>query len=142
MAFQWVSPSFDWEVVQVRRLLVKACGRLDLHLCPATLLKRPTRYDALDRRSAPGAPADRDPIPSTPKRLAEVYHFHSHDAGPISLKGVQHDPWPLEASGFEMSGAANPSPSLKMGNVGFITALCLEFDDMVGAKLTCRRTLK
>lgn len=40
-----------------------------------------------------------------------------------------------------MSGSRNPSPSLKMGNVGgFITALCLEFDDMVGAKLTRRRT--
>ena len=73
---------------------------------------------------------------------AETYHFHSHDAAPITWQGVQYDPWQLEASGFEMSGSRNPSPKLKMGNVGgFITALCLQFDDLVGATLTRKRTL-
>lgn len=73
---------------------------------------------------------------------AETYHFHSHDADMIVWQGVRYDPWPLEASGFEMSGSRNPTPSLKMGNVGgFITALCLQFDDLVGAKLTRKRTL-
>src|SRR5690625_6371446 len=73
---------------------------------------------------------------------AETYRFHSHDAAPIMWQGFQYDPWPLEASGFEMSGSRNPTPSLKMGNVGgFITALCLQFDDLVGAKLTRKRTL-
>lgn len=73
---------------------------------------------------------------------AETYHFHSHDADLIMWQGVRYDPWPLEASGFEMSGSRNPTPSLKMGNVGgFITALCLQFDDLVGAKLTRKRTL-
>src|SRR5690606_10256347 len=73
---------------------------------------------------------------------AETYRFHSHDAAAISFQGAQYDPWPLEASGFEMSGTGNPSPKLRVGNVGgFITALCLQFDDLVGAKLTRKRTL-
>lgn len=73
---------------------------------------------------------------------AETYRFHSHDAAAISFQGQQYDPWPLEASGFEMSGSGNPSPKLRVGNVGgFITALCLQFDDLVGAKLTRKRTL-
>lgn len=73
---------------------------------------------------------------------AELYRFHSHDAGTIMWQGHQYDPWPVEASGFEMSGSRPTSPKLKMGNVGgFITALCLQFDDLVGAKLTRKRTL-
>ncbi|WGK60498.1 phage minor tail protein L [Halopseudomonas sp. SMJS2] len=73
---------------------------------------------------------------------AGTYLFHNHDAGPIVFQMRSYDPWPLEASGFEMSGSALPSPRLSMGNVGgFITALCLQFDDLVGAKLTRKRTL-
>lgn len=73
---------------------------------------------------------------------AEVYRFHNHDSEPIYFQGYRYDPWPIEASGFEMSGSSVPTPRLKLGNVGgFITALCLQFDDLVGTRLTRKRTL-
>lgn len=73
---------------------------------------------------------------------AEVYNFHSYTKlGPITFQGVDYDPWPVLASGFEMSGGASPSPRLRVGNVGgFITSVCLSFDDLIGAILTRHRT--
>lgn len=75
---------------------------------------------------------------------AELYHFHGYGrVGTVTFQGQDYDPWPMEARGFEMSGNSVPSPRLKMGNVGgFITALCLGFDDLVGAKVTRKRTLR
>lgn len=74
---------------------------------------------------------------------AEMYRFHSHQtAEPIVFQGLEYDPWPMEATGFEMTGNGQPSPRLKMGNVGgFLTALCLSFDDLVGSVVTRKRTL-
>ena len=62
--------------------------------------------------------------------------------GIIRWQGERYFPWPMVAAGFEQGGSRNPTPSLRMGNVGgFITALCLQFDDLVGAKLIRKRTL-
>lgn len=73
---------------------------------------------------------------------AEAYYFHEYGGGPIVFQGVSYDPWPLEASGFEISGNSMPAPKLRMGNVGgFVTALTLAYDDLVGAKVTRKRTL-
>ncbi len=74
---------------------------------------------------------------------AEVYRFHSYrHVGPVIWQGLQYDPWPVEASGFEMKGGSSPTPRLRLGNVGgFLTALVLGFDDLVGARVTRRRTM-
>lgn len=73
---------------------------------------------------------------------AGVYYFHSYDSGSIFFQGIEYTPWPLEAKGFEMNAGRLPTPTLRLGNVGgFITALCLNFDDLVGSKLTIKRTL-
>jgi lambda family phage minor tail protein L len=74
---------------------------------------------------------------------ADVYRFHSYGTtGNIMWQGVEYSPWPLEATGFEISGGQLPVPRLKMGNVGgFVGALCLSFDDLNGATLTRHRTL-
>jgi lambda family phage minor tail protein L len=74
---------------------------------------------------------------------AELYRFHAYGLlGPIVFQGESYEPWPMEATGFEMSGNSQPAPRLKMGNVGgFLTALVLGFDDLVGSKVTRKRTL-
>lgn len=75
---------------------------------------------------------------------AEIYRFHSQLVeGSIMFQGLEYGPWPVEASGFEMTGTAKqPIPTLTLGNIsGFITSLCIYFSDLVGSKLTRRRTL-
>lgn len=74
---------------------------------------------------------------------ADLYRFHSYgQLGNITWQGVEYSPWPIESTGFELSSSQAPTPRLKMGNVGgFITALCLSFDDLNGAVLTRHRTL-
>ncbi len=74
---------------------------------------------------------------------AEVYRFHSYgQVGSIVWQGETFEPWPVEATGFEMSTNAPASPRMKLGNVGgFITALALQFDDLIGATVTRHRTL-
>lgn len=74
---------------------------------------------------------------------AEQYFFHSYmTADSIMWQGVEYSPWPMEASGFQMKGGGSASPRLKMGNVGgFITALVVGFDDLIGSTLIRRRTL-
>jgi len=74
---------------------------------------------------------------------AELYRFHSYGfAGDITFQGEDYNPWPMQVSGFEMSGNSQPAPRMKMANVGgFLTALCLGFDDLIGAKVTRKRTL-
>jgi lambda family phage minor tail protein L len=75
---------------------------------------------------------------------AEVYRFHGYkQIGPIWWQGLEYSPWPIQASGFEItSESQQPNPKLLVANVsGFIGALCLAFNDLVDAKLTRRRTL-
>lgn len=75
---------------------------------------------------------------------AELYRFHGYQkTGSIWWQGLEYTPWPIQADGFQMTGdAQQPQPKLLVGNVtGFISALCLGFEDLVGAKLTRRRTL-
>ena len=74
---------------------------------------------------------------------AELYRFHSYGKiGDITFQGEEYSPWPMEVNGFEMSGNIQPSPRMKMANVGgFLSALCLAFDDLVGAVVTRKRTL-
>lgn len=74
---------------------------------------------------------------------ADTIHFHGYQqVGPILWQGVSYDPWPIEAEGFELSPQKPPQPMLSVGNVdGSITALCLNYQDLVGAVLTRHRTL-
>ncbi len=74
---------------------------------------------------------------------ADKLFFHSHlQTGPIVWQGEAYDPWPIEASGFERTSDQPPSPTIRVSNVdGTITALCLAFDDLVGASITRRITL-
>lgn len=70
-----------------------------------------------------------------------LFHGYIND-GTITWQGKQYEPWAIEAEGFSRNGVGSlPTPLLRVGNVDAkISALCIMFDDLVGAKLTRRRT--
>jgi len=74
-----------------------------------------------------------------------TFHNYQHSAnnGAIFWQGVQYDFWPIEAEGFEITGKGQqPAPTLRVGNVrGAIGSLAVLHQDLVGSKLTRRRTL-
>ncbi len=74
---------------------------------------------------------------------ADQLFFHAHrQATPIFWQDEEYGPWPIEATGFERTSDQPPAPRLKVGNIGgTITAMCLLFDDLVGAKVIRRQTL-
>ncbi|CAJ2920123.1 phage minor tail protein L [Burkholderia pseudomallei] len=68
----------------------------------------------------------------------DVLRYHAHlQSGPIRWGGNDYQPWPISASGFARSGGqAQPSPTLVLSNVdGSLSALCVAFEDMVGARV-------
>jgi lambda family phage minor tail protein L len=74
----------------------------------------------------------------------DFLRFHSLlQSGPIVWQGNSYAPWPITAAGFERTGdASQPSPTITVANVdGSISALCIFLGDLVGAKVTRRRTL-
>lgn len=76
----------------------------------------------------------------------DVARFHSglnQLQAPITWQGNEYHPWPIEATGFEISaGSKLPRPTITVANIdGSVTALVLEHDDLRGCKLTRRRTL-
>lgn len=75
-----------------------------------------------------------------------VYRFH---AGTNELRaslvwqGYTYNPMPIEASGFEISGQGQlPRPTIKVANItGVLGSLVRSLDDLVGAKVTRKRTM-
>lgn len=70
--------------------------------------------------------------------------FHGYQqAGTITWQGFAYTAWPIQAEGFaKTSEGQQPSPKLSVGNVdGSISSLCIQLDDLVGAKLTRHITL-
>ena len=61
----------------------------------------------------------------------------------VVWQGNIYEPFPIQAEGFEFNGNGQvPRPKLKVANVtGGITALILSYQDLVGAKVTRKRTL-
>jgi len=74
---------------------------------------------------------------------ADQLFFHQHlQSGVIWWQGQEYGPWPIEATGFSRTSDQPPNPRLKVSNIdGRITALCLMFDDLVGARVIRRQTL-
>lgn len=73
----------------------------------------------------------------------ERQRFHAHtQMEEIWWQGAAYYPWPVEATGFGRTGDKPLTPTLRVANVdGSISAMCVFFDDMVGATLIRRRTL-
>jgi lambda family phage minor tail protein L len=74
---------------------------------------------------------------------ADRLFFHGYtQIGSIWWQGTEYSPWPIDAEGFELNPDQPPTPTLSAGNVdGRMTALCLAYQDLVGAKLIRHRTL-
>lgn len=76
----------------------------------------------------------------------DLLRFHAGTNGllaNVTWAGNVYTAFPVAASGFEFSGQGQaPRPKMMVSNVvGSITALVLQYDDLVGAKVTRRRTL-
>ena len=76
-----------------------------------------------------------------------IFYFHAGTNeinGDIVWQGQAYVKFPIEASGFDINGQGQlPRPKLKASNfMGSITALLLAYDDLVGAKVTRKRTFK
>lgn len=89
-----------------------------------------------------------------PSSLVELFHlagealgddemyFHANTVfGSIWWRGTEYKPWPVKVEGFERTSEKPPNPKLTVANLeGTISQLCLDFDDMVGCKVTKTRT--
>ena len=76
----------------------------------------------------------------------QLFRFHAGTNGlrsAVYWRGNQYVPMPIEAAGFEANGKGQIArPTIKVANLGgAIYALTASFDDLLGAKLTRRRTL-
>lgn len=74
-----------------------------------------------------------------------VHRFHAGANGlmqSVVFGGLVYVPWPIEASGFEMTAkGASPTPTMKVANItSLISELCRTLNDIVGAKVIRRRT--
>lgn len=74
---------------------------------------------------------------------AGVLRFHAHlQSGPVFWQGLEYAPYPVKAEGFALSTDKPPQPKLTVANLDrLVTTLCAHFEDMVGARVTRRRTL-
>lgn len=77
----------------------------------------------------------------------DVIRFHAGTNGlkqNIFWQGNEFIRYPIVATGFDLTGQGqNPRPNLKVSNyMGTVTALLLAYSDLIGAKLTRKRTLK
>lgn len=81
-------------------------------------------------------------LDTTPCGGLEVLNFHGHKEGPITWQGTIYMPWPMEITGLEVSSKGTlPRPSMKVSNQsGVLKGLVREYDDLLGAKVTIRRT--
>ena len=83
-------------------------------------------------------------IDGTNQGVPSILYFHNFSSlyEPIIFNGVTYQPFPIQVTGmeFKISGEL-PRPSLRIANIiSSITALVLGYNDMVGAKVTRRRT--
>ena len=76
-----------------------------------------------------------------------AYYFHAGTnqlTADLTWQGQSYVRYPIQATGFEfITGGQLPRPKLSVSNTaGTITALVLLYEDLVGAKITRKRTLK
>lgn len=81
-----------------------------------------------------------------PIGVNEIFRFHAMygtTTGSIYWQGNEYVAFPIEAEGFEYNGNDKlPRPTLRVANItGVISSLLQEMDDLLGAKITRKRTL-
>ncbi len=78
--------------------------------------------------------------------IGQVYYFYAGadaNSQPVTYQGNTYTPWPLQITGIDKRGTgSSPRPSIELSNANrFITDLCAQYQDMVGATVRRRRTL-
>lgn len=93
-----------------------------------------------------------------PSAIVELYEIDVTDLGgsvfrmhagtnqlrqPIVWRGQSYAPFPVEVKGFEATTQGTlPRPKMRVANItGLMGALVREYDDLLGAKVTRRRTM-
>jgi lambda family phage minor tail protein L len=76
----------------------------------------------------------------------DIYYFHAGTNGltqNITWQGQEYVAYPIQIEGFEFTaGGQIPRPKMRVSNVtGIITVLVLAYDDLLGAKVTRKRTM-
>lgn len=74
-----------------------------------------------------------------------TYYFVNHAIeGGVTFDGQVYSPFPIESSGWSKSkDGALPRPKISVSNIsGFFSALCLQYDDLVGVEVTRIVTFK
>lgn len=95
---------------------------------------------------APGSIVELFQMDLTPiAASAGVQYFHAGTNeldGPVVWQGITYNKFPIHAEGFDKSVKGTlPRPNLRISNVtGTISALVVQYDDLVGAKVTRKRT--
>lgn len=71
------------------------------------------------------------------------WHDGKNSAASIVWQGTTYDPWPIMVEGYEASTKGElPRPTLSISNVtGAIGLLVRDLEDLVGARLTRKRTM-
>lgn len=95
-------------------------------------------------------------IDGTDYGMSDVLRFHAYNISTegwasfaadnlpsIRWQGNEYDPHPYQLQGIELSSqGAEPTPKLLAGNtLNYVTALCLEFDDLAKFKVRVHTTL-
>lgn len=73
----------------------------------------------------------------------QYFHAGTNELdGPVVWQGVTYQKFPVFAEGFDKSVKGTlPRPSLRISNVtGTISAMVMQYDDLVGAKVTRKQT--
>ena len=82
----------------------------------------------------------------------DVLRFHPYaQLSTITFQAKVYTPWAVEAEGLGRTGdVQQPAPTLRVGNIGvdadgkpvpgFISSLCINLQDMVGAQITIHET--
>jgi lambda family phage minor tail protein L len=83
---------------------------------------------------------------SSPKIGGGVLRFTNYQqtsGAPLVWKGLSYEPYPVILEEIEYVGKGVSSrPTLRVANLtGIFTALCIQYEDMLGAKVTRRRVL-
>jgi lambda family phage minor tail protein L len=84
-------------------------------------------------------------VDATSLGASDVFRFHSGTNGlgtDIVWKGETYIRYPIEITGFELSAQGQlPRPKLAASNaLSAITAVLLQYEDLIGAKVTRKRT--
>lgn len=98
------------------------------------------------QKLAPSAVIELFELDATALGLAELVRFHAGTNGlgnNVVWQGQTYTRYPVEITGFEISGQGQlPRPKMQVSNyLSSITSLLQQYEDLIGAKVTRKRTL-